>query len=550
MSLTQQDVGPSLNRNRALVLAAALLFGAVVLSTAVYIFQEFYIDECSEVTIATYCRFAYHLTERTIAVLVLVGIFVVGRWDRLLPLRRAIAEQNAVGLGVGLGAIGVTLLAVPVAIWGIDPLGVGLMISTTTWAFAIAFSTFAVASIFAPLAVWGRAIIDSGPVLWGLIFLGLIVPELGDTLFPLWQFDWVKDVTFQSVIGFSNFLGMPVVQGQADYVIGLRDFWIEVGQSCSGIEGFVLITVFLSGYVGLFWKQLLPARVIWILPIGIALSWAFNVFRITLLIWLGLNVSPTLAIEGFHSHAGWLMFSILALLIMAAIHNIAWFRRPETVQKAATAPVQQSELPPFFDDWTVARILPFAVFMCSALLASTFVELPALAYPARALAMIGVLWLLRRPLATIEWRLALPAVVSGAIIGVAWIATSIPDEGGALATALSSMGTGLLVIWIISRMIGTTLLVPVIEELFFRSYLLERFGFGKSLVWTIVALTISTAAFAVLHDRWFAAALAGLIFAWVALRPGGKISDAIVSHMVANGLIALWALVRGAWWVI
>ena len=100
-----------------------------------------------------------------------------------------------------------------------------------------------------------------------------------------------------------------------------------------------------------------------------------------------------------------------------------------------------------------------------------------------------------------------------------------------------------------ARLVGTTVFVPVIEELFFRGDLLERFspsGRGWSM---ILAIVVSTAFFAVLHDRWIVAAIAGLVFAGLVWR-SRNVTDAIVAHAVANGVIALWALTTDAWHIL
>jgi membrane protease YdiL (CAAX protease family) len=65
----------------------------------------------------------------------------------------------------------------------------------------------------------------------------------------------------------------------------------------------------------------------------------------------------------------------------------------------------------------------------------------------------------------------------------------------------------------------------------------------------IAAVVISTALFALLHDRWIVAAIAGLVFAGLAWR-SRNITDAILAHGVANGLIALFAFATGAWHIL
>ena len=106
----------------------------------------------------------------------------------------------------------------------------------------------------------------------------------------------------------------------------------------------------------------------------------------------------------------------------------------------------------------------------------------------------------------------------------------------------------LFVIWVITRVLGTIVLVPLIEELFFRGYVLKRIDTG-GMAMRLLAIAVSSGLFAALHDRWIAAAIAGVIFGLLYLRKG-RLADAIQSHAVANGIIAGWALVSQNWAVI
>ena len=49
-----------------------------------------------------------------------------------------------------------------------------------------------------------------------------------------------------------------------------------------------------------------------------------------------------------------------------------------------------------------------------------------------------------------------------------------------------------------------------------------------------------------MHERWLVATLAGVVFALVYLRRG-RLADAIAAHMVANLIVAGWAVATGDW---
>ncbi len=116
------------------------------------------------------------------------------------------------------------------------------------------------------------------------------------------------------------------------------------------------------------------------------------------------------------------------------------------------------------------------------------------------------------------------------------------SEGTELAQALDGLAPLMLAVWVLCRLVGTVLLVPLVEEMFFRGYVLTRLDRG-GLAMRILAIAVSSALFAALHGRWMAAGLAGVIFALVMLRRG-RLSDAIQAHMAANLIVAIWALMR------
>ena len=379
-----------------------------------------------------------------------------------------------------------------------------------------------------------------------LVALGLALPELALALQPIWRNEWLTDATFQTVIGILTLLGQTVVSDAQTKMIGITDFRVLVGAQCSGVEGFALISLFTASYVVLFRKQLHLGRALLLFPIGIIASWCLNSVRITALLMIGRHISPELAVEGFHSHAGWLMFMLLSVSLAVAAHQVRWLRRDDTLEIAAPAPTR----PSFITDPMTVMILPFAVFMASSTVASALSATPALLYPWRMMAVVTVLAMGWTVLRALPWRIDTLSAASGVICGVLWVATApaaaAPDA--MLADRLAGLSAPILAIWVIARVTGTALVVPIVEELFFRGYILKKLDLG-GMTWRIIALAVSTAAFAFLHDRYIAAALAGILFGLVYLRRG-NITDAIISHALANAVIAGWALTQGDFSVI
>ncbi|WP_187394069.1 exosortase E/protease, VPEID-CTERM system [Oceaniovalibus sp. ACAM 378] len=539
MFLATDIVHPGQHRMRPFLIAGFFAAAALIYGNVVFLSQ---LGDCKTVASWKFCTLSSNFVQRALAVIVLSGIYGFSRPRAFDPVLNGRGD-GAMAAALRLGIPGVLLVGAPLAASGTPFAGGALLLAVMGWGIGIILLAGSVLRVVAPFPAWVRSFALGGPVLWILLGLALFLPDIGDMLFPIWHMDGVRDVTFAAVVWLSSQIGLMLISDPTGYVLGQGDFFVKVNQSCSGVEGLALTTIFMTGYMALFRKQIRLMRVALILPLALALSWMLNVVRISLLLWIGVNVSPVLAVESFHSHAGWLMFSLLSLAIIASVQSIRWFHR----QPAERTPATHTDLPPILKDWNIARIFPFGVFMFTALLASTFFEDPALAYPLRFAAILGALWLFRAHLIDLPWRFSGAAMIAGAGIAAYWIATGNPEQLGEGKSFLAGLSSSFVALWIVTRIVGTTLLVPILEELFFRSYLLERFGASRGTLGVLIAVAVSTIAFAALHDRWLAAAIAGCIFAVLALRPKGHLVDAILAHMVANGAIAVWAALSGNW---
>ena len=101
------------------------------------------------------------------------------------------------------------------------------------------------------------------------------------------------------------------------------------------------------------------------------------------------------------------------------------------------------------------------------------------------------------------------------------------------------------------RWLGAALLVPVMEELFWRSFLMRWL---QSPVFEGLdprrtgakAVLLSTFVFMLAHPLWLAAIVAGLAYALL-YRSTGKLWPAVIAHAVTNGALGLWVVYRGQW---
>jgi hypothetical protein len=506
--------------------------------------------ECSQSGAQLSCDLLRSLVARAVVVVMAFGLFIWARptaWRNAqegveagsaVPGPRAGTASTWVWMAMHLS--GVALLLVP-ALAGPAAATVSDDFFSRAWPLWAAGAVLAtVGSLFwiASPSAWRRWLAAEGysPVaVLGLVALG---PDLGRMVLPVWEWQGLANVTFASVSFVLVALGATTYAEPANYIIGLDDFYIQVGPPCAGIEGFVLISGFVALYAYLFRRDLrFPRYWIVVLPLALALSWALNVVRISALLLIGAHVSPEIAVNGFHSYAGWMFFALIALALVAIVH--------------ATPYLHSSQGPaarlPLTEDWHAARILPFTVFLVTGTVGSALTLHPDLAFPARALALAAALALFWQHYRRLAFSRDAVALVAGLAVGAAWIATwpAGTATGSALLDALSALSGPMLMTWILARFLGTAILVPLVEELFFRGYLLTRLDIGGRFG-PMMAVVLSSAAFAVLHGRWLEAWAAGVVFALVLLRRN-RLGDAIVAHVAANSLIAVWALTTGDW---
>lgn len=531
-------------RFRAAMIALILLVQVVALAVA----YQFVIEvDCFATGHAEICRLMRSMIARALALAAGLGLLFLARravFQRLA--QRAQSPGSGARRGVLFNLVGFAVLLAPAVILPEITGPQELRLAIGFWVVGGLLAVPASLRWLAPWHAWREFLAGLGWLSAPVVVLVLVIPELADIVQPLWDISALTLLTFAMVFQLLLLLGADAFARPDDFVIGVDSFAVHIAAQCSGVEGFVLVGSFVAVYAALFHGMIRPMRY-WliVLPLALLLSWLLNILRIALLVLLGAHVSPTLAVDGFHSYAGWLFFTLLALGVILLVHISPFLHRAEH-----RAGQRQTPQPALRRDDAAARLLPFVAFMLSGIVAAAFFPVPAAGYPLRVLIMLLALAPFWAQYVAFEWRLDPVALGAGALVGLGWV-VSHGDPGahdGEVAAMLAGMSAAGAASWIALRVFGTVVLVPLIEELFFRGYLLARLDRG-GLSWRIVAIAVSTAAFALLHGRWLEAGLAGLIFAGVFLRRQ-RIGDAVLAHAVANAVVAAAAVAIGNWTLI
>lgn len=325
-------------------------------------------------------------------------------------------------------------------------------------------------------------------------------------------------------------------------ILGAGDFAVQIAPECSGYEGMALITAFAAVYLWLFKAELRFPRALLLIPVGIVVIWLVNVLRVTALISIGVSYSPDIAVTGFHSQAGWISFSVVALGMIAVSHRhlLAAEGAPGVFPVADSGPA-------------LALLAPLLTLLTASMLIAAFSSGFAALYPLGVVATAAVLWHFRAQYRSFARGLSWQAIAIGTAVFVLWIALAPPDNGNGvlLEMRLAELPAWQAVAWLVFRVAGSVITVPIAEELAFRGYLLRKlvasdFENVRPGQFTWLSFLLSSLLFGVLHNSWVAGTLAGAGFA-IALYQRGRIVDAIVAHMTSNALVAVAVLVFGQW---
>lgn len=218
-----------------------------------------------------------------------------------------------------------------------------------------------------------------------------------------------------------------------------------------------------------------------------------------------------------------------------------------------------------------ARVAPFAIFVLLTAAQGKFG--PASAYwfyLAKTLVGAWLLFAVRPFVPEMRWAFSGEAVAVGFGVLVMWIGLDphypMTNEllakiglGDAAKVAVDNANPNLVFgahslltpFFLAVHVVGMTLVVPPLEEIFYRSFLyrfiakpdfqsvpLNRF---LPLPFVVTALI-----FGFEHNQWLAGILCGMAYQWLVLRKN-RIGDAITAHAITNFLLGVYVVWKGAW---
>ncbi len=205
-----------------------------------------------------------------------------------------------------------------------------------------------------------------------------------------------------------------------------------------------------------------------------------------------------------------------------------------------------------------ARVAPFIVFaaltLCQRLPGETS---RYWFYLAKTLVGAWLIWQMRPLVTELRWAVSWEAVAVGVAVFALWVGLDglYPKLGkpGALWNPHNQFGAGSVVarLFVFMRILGSTLVVPPLEETFYRSFLYRYLVKADFQAVPLgqrhrLALVVTAVVFGLAHYEWLPGLLCGLAYQWLVIRKN-RLGDALTAHALTNFLLGVWVVWKGAW---
>lgn len=206
----------------------------------------------------------------------------------------------------------------------------------------------------------------------------------------------------------------------------------------------------------------------------------------------------------------------------------------------------------------LARVVPFAIFIALTACQGWFGESGRYwFYLGKTLVGAWLVWSTWPIVHEMRWALSWEAVVVGVAVFAVWVGLDglYPKFGrpGTPWNPHEHFGTGPTLAWffICVRLAGSSLVVPSLEEVFYRSFLYRYiikadFQSVQLGAFHVTAFLATSAVFALEHHEWLPGILCGFAYQGLVCWKG-RLGDAMTAHALTNLLLGLWVVGRGAW---
>ena len=163
----------------------------------------------------------------------------------------------------------------------------------------------------------------------------------------------------------------------------------------------------------------------------------------------------------------------------------------------------------------------------------------------------AIAFLYFKPVRPSGWELS--SVILGVAVAGIWflLVPENPVESASTSKKLLEAPLWASAIWLVFRLLGAVLVVPIVEEMAFRGAIQPvavRFlsgAVGGSFA-ACLGIILSSVVFAALHTSIVAGFIASLLYGWIRHRSNSLLPP-IIAHVVTNLIISMRVILNGEW---
>jgi len=208
-----------------------------------------------------------------------------------------------------------------------------------------------------------------------------------------------------------------------------------------------------------------------------------------------------------------------------------------------------------------ARVLPYVLILVLTFAQDSMGEGARYwLYFAKMILGAWCIWEMRSLVSEMKWAFSIEAVIAGIAVFAIWVFLDpyypkfevlfkMGEPWNPFKQYGEGSGMGWFFVWVLT--LGSAIVVPPLEEVFYRSFLyrycvrtdfenmpLNRFHPTSFIVISLI--------FGLVHFQWIGGILCGVIFQWLVIRKN-RLGDAMLAHGITNFLLGLWIYWKGDW---
>jgi uncharacterized protein len=207
----------------------------------------------------------------------------------------------------------------------------------------------------------------------------------------------------------------------------------------------------------------------------------------------------------------------------------------------------------------LSRVVPFAVFVALTLFQGRLGDTSQYwIYAIKTIVGAWLICLIWPHVREMRWKFSWEAIVVGGIVFLAWIGldglypTIAGRPGNYNPGRTYGAGSTMALVFLGVRVIGSSLVVPMLEEVFYRSFLYRyiiQSDFAKIPLgaFNLKAFLVAGVVFGISHYEWLPGILCAFAYQGLVCRKA-RLGDAITAHAITNLLLGFWVIARSAYY--